>query len=179
MNQFEESYDPTIEDSYRKKLIIEKQLYVLDILDTAGEEAYSGLRAQWIRGGEVFMLVYSISSRESFAHAERLHRDVRAINGTAPVILVANKSDCIDRIVSFEEGRALARRLNCGFSEASAKAGSNVENVFFYNSQQLRHAKSDEGVANSNAESFRSRRTFRTHTRLSFSFLKAVKAMFR
>lgn len=159
--------------------MIDEQSYVLDILDTAGEDAYSGLRDQWIRGGEVFMLVYSISSRESFAHAESLHHDVQARNGTAPVILVANKSDCIDRVVSFEEGRALARRLNCGFSEASAKAGSNVENVFSYNSQQLRHVKSDEGMANSNAESFRWRRTFRTHTLLSFPFLKAVKAIFR
>lgn len=176
LNQFEEVYDPTIEDSYRKDITIEKQPHMLDILDTAGEEAYSGLREQWIRDGEGFMLVYSISSRESFDHVEKLHRDVQAIKESAPVMLVANKRDCAERVVSFDEGLALATQLNCGFSEASAKADLNVEKVFSYISQQLRDAKSSQGNANSNAESVRSTKIHRTCS--SSIFFEAVKKLF-
>lgn len=33
-----EEYDPTIEDSYRKQCVIDDEVAVLDILDTAGQE---------------------------------------------------------------------------------------------------------------------------------------------
>lgn len=36
-----EEYDPTIEDSYRKQCVIDDEVAVLDILDTAGQEVSS------------------------------------------------------------------------------------------------------------------------------------------
>ncbi len=39
-NQFLEEYDPTIEDSYRKRVCIDDESCLLDILDTAGPEEY-------------------------------------------------------------------------------------------------------------------------------------------
>ena len=38
-----EEYDPTIEDSYRKQCVIDDEVAVLDILDTAGQEVRSSL----------------------------------------------------------------------------------------------------------------------------------------
>ncbi|KAJ8298711.1 hypothetical protein KUTeg_022771 [Tegillarca granosa] len=40
-NHFVEEYDPTIEDSYRKQVVIDGETCLLDILDTAGQEEYS------------------------------------------------------------------------------------------------------------------------------------------
>ena len=37
-SHFVEEYDPTIEDSYRKQCVIDDDVAVLDILDTAGQE---------------------------------------------------------------------------------------------------------------------------------------------
>ncbi len=37
-----EEYDPTIEDSYRKQCVIDDEVAVLDILDTAGQEVGTG-----------------------------------------------------------------------------------------------------------------------------------------
>lgn len=35
-----DEYDPTIEDSYRKQCIIDEEVALLDVLDTAGQEEY-------------------------------------------------------------------------------------------------------------------------------------------
>ncbi|KAJ2794179.1 RAS2 protein, partial [Coemansia guatemalensis] len=48
LNHFVETYDPTIEDSYRKQVVIDDQPCVLEVLDTAGQEEYTALRDQWI-----------------------------------------------------------------------------------------------------------------------------------
>ena len=37
-NHFVDEYDPTIEDSYRKQVVIDRETCLLDILDTAGQE---------------------------------------------------------------------------------------------------------------------------------------------
>lgn len=43
---FVDEYDPTIEDSYRKQVVIDGETCLLDILDTAGQEEYSAMR--WV-----------------------------------------------------------------------------------------------------------------------------------
>ena len=63
-------YDPTIEDSYHKQLVIDGETCLLDILDTAGQEEYSALRDQYMRGGEGFLLVFAIDKMQSFDDIE-------------------------------------------------------------------------------------------------------------
>ncbi|CAF1689195.1 unnamed protein product, partial [Adineta ricciae] len=43
---FVEDYDPTIEDSYIQHVEVDRQVCVLDVLDTAGQEEFSALREQ-------------------------------------------------------------------------------------------------------------------------------------
>jgi small GTP-binding protein len=38
--KFIPDYDPTIEDSFRKQIIVDKKACVLEILDTAGQEEF-------------------------------------------------------------------------------------------------------------------------------------------
>jgi len=148
LNHFVETYDPTIEDSYRKQVVIDQQSCMLEVLDTAGQEEYTALRDQWIRDGEGFVLVYSISSRASFARIEKFHHQIqRTMNasfGPAPVMLVGNKCDRVtEREVSTQEGSALAKQLNCEFVEASAKNCINVETAFFNVVRQLRKQRAN------------------------------------
>jgi GTPase KRas protein len=144
-------YDPTIEDSYRKQAVIDNQACMLEVLDTAGQEEYTALRDQWIRDGEGFILVYSISSRASFTRIKRFHNQIQRVKESTanspsypgspissanpmqvPIMLVGNKSDRIaDREVSTQEGHALARELGCEFVEASAKNYINVDKAFY------------------------------------------------
>lgn len=39
-SSFIDEYDPTIEDSYRKQVVVDGETCLLDILDTAGQEEY-------------------------------------------------------------------------------------------------------------------------------------------
>src|ERR1700761_1647084 len=78
MNRFVESYDPTASDSYQKHVVIDQESCVLEVLDTAGQEQYMGLGDEWIRDGEGFILVYSITCRDSFEGVTRFHRQILA-----------------------------------------------------------------------------------------------------
>ncbi|KAI5300444.1 hypothetical protein KEM56_002455 [Ascosphaera pollenicola] len=151
LNHFVETYDPTIEDSYRKQVVIDGQSCMLEVLDTAGQEEYIALRDQWIRDGEGFILVYSITSRSSFSRMQKFYQQIQLVKessmGTSPsggsymssgsparvpVMLVGNKTDkTVERVVSSQEGQALAKQLGCEFIEASAKTSTNVEKAFF------------------------------------------------
>ncbi|KAF2649285.1 ras-2 [Lophiostoma macrostomum CBS 122681] len=172
LNHFVETYDPTIEDSYRKQVQIDGQSCMLEVLDTAGQEEYIALRDQWIRDGEGFVLVYSISSRSSFARIQKFHSQIQRVKetslsgsptypgsplsasslggsgafGPAPVMLVGNKCDRVtEREVSTQEGSALAKDLGCDFVEASAKNCVNVEKAFYEVVRQLRRQKQGSG----------------------------------
>jgi len=155
LNHFVETYDPTIEDSYRKQVVIDGKACMLEVLDTAGQEEYTALRDQWIRDGEAFLLVYSISSRKSFNRIHKFHAQVQRVKesslsspaypesplssiaaplerGPAQVLMVGNKCDRVtEREVSTQEGDALARELGCGFVESSAKNCVNIEKAFY------------------------------------------------
>ncbi|KAH8591846.1 ras family-domain-containing protein [Bisporella sp. PMI_857] len=135
LQHFVETYDPTIEDSYRKQVVIDGQSCMLEVLDTAGQEEYTALRDQWIRDGEGFVLVYSISSRSSFNRITNFHTQIQQVKESStpvPIMLVGNKSDRVtEREVSTQEGQARARELGCEFVEASAKACINVEKAFY------------------------------------------------
>uniref|UniRef100_A0A2K6MYA0 Small monomeric GTPase n=1 Tax=Rhinopithecus bieti TaxID=61621 RepID=A0A2K6MYA0_RHIBE len=48
-NHFVDEYDPTIEDSYRKQVVIDGETCLLDILNTAGQEEYNAMRDQYMR----------------------------------------------------------------------------------------------------------------------------------
>ncbi|KAL1924273.1 uncharacterized protein VTP21DRAFT_7308 [Calcarisporiella thermophila] len=129
-----DTYDPTIEDSYRKQVVIDNQPCILEVLDTAGQEEYTALRDQWIRDGEGFLIVYSIAARSTFERVERFRDQIFRVKDvdSVPLILVGNKCDKVtEREVSREEGYQMARRLGCEFIETSAKTCVNVERSFY------------------------------------------------
>lgn len=170
MASFVETYDPTIEDCYRKQWSVDGQPCLLEVLDTAGQEEYTALRDQWIRDGEGFLIVYSVASRDTFDRVESILRRVRRVKEDAaslsvtgyspyaspttpssaasragaglPIVIIGNKRDLPhEREVMPEEGQRLAQRLGCEFYETSAKTGYNVDNAFKSVVRGIRAAK--------------------------------------
>ncbi|KAF9462826.1 ras protein [Collybia nuda] len=130
---FPDEYDPTIEDSYRKQCVIDDEVALLDILDTAGQHEYGAMRDQYMRTGEAFLLVYSITSRLSFDELPHLQQQILRVKDqeTFPMLLVANKCDLeYERAVSRNEGRTLAQSFSCPFLETSARLRINVDEAF-------------------------------------------------
>ena len=130
---FMEKYDPTIEDFYRKEIEVDGAPQVLEILDTAGTEQFSSMRDLYIRNSEAFIIVYSVTSHQTFQDIKSMQEQIIRVKGTdrVPILLVGNKIDLEHlREVSTLEGMALAHLWSCPFLEASAKNRSNVNDIF-------------------------------------------------
>jgi len=143
-NHFVDEYDPTIEDSYRKQVVIDEETCLLDILDTAGQEEYSAMRDQYMRTGEGFLCVYSITSRSSFDEISSFREQILRVKDKdqVPMIIVGNKCDLeSERQVTQSEGRDLAKSFGCPFMETSAKTRVNVEEAFFELVRLIREEK--------------------------------------
>lgn len=155
-SHFVDEYDPTIEDSYRKQCVVDDQVALLDVLDTAGQEEYSAMREQYMRTGEGFLLVYSITSRSSFEEIVTFHQQILRVKDRDqfPMVLVGNKCDLEhERQVSVEEGQALAKQFNCHFIESSAKQRINVEDGFY---QLVREIRQFNKVESENVQDYAS-----------------------
>jgi len=132
-SHFVQDYDPTIEDSYRKQCVIDDKVAHLDILDTAGQEEFSAMREQYMRTGEGFLLVFSVTDRSSFDEISKFRTQILRVKDKDefPMILVGNKSDLeSERTVSTAEGQELGRVLKITYLESSAKQRINVDAAF-------------------------------------------------
>jgi len=106
---------------------------MLNIYDTAGQEDFSFVRDQYIRMGEAFLCMYSVTSEATFEHVKVLyHRLMDLTDKESPfVVLVGNKADLAsDRIVTTAQGKALAEKYGWTFMESSAKHKLNVVEAF-------------------------------------------------
>lgn len=134
-SEFANEYDPTIEDSYRYYCTIDDMPTSLDILDTAGQEEYSSMRDLYMKTGEGFLLVFSLTDRHTFEEISTFYNQIMRVQGETvqfvPMMLVGNKNDLInERQVSHEEAIQLAKRFDCAYIETSAKTGLNVVDAF-------------------------------------------------
>ncbi|KAI8366691.1 ras-like protein 3 [Radiomyces spectabilis] len=146
-SHFVDEYDPTIEDSYRKQCVIDDETALLDVLDTAGQEEYSAMREQYMRNGEGFILVYSITSRLSFEEINTFYQQIQRVKDRDffPMVLVGNKCDLEgDRQVSSQEGRDLAKQFGCPFHETSAKQRIRVDDIFYEVVREIRRMNKEQ-----------------------------------
>ena len=84
-NHFVDEYDPTIEDSYRKQVVIDGETCLLDILDTAGQEEYSAMRDQYMRTGEGFLLVFAVNNAKSFEDISAYREQIKRVKDAEEV----------------------------------------------------------------------------------------------
>ncbi|KAK3945028.1 putative GTP-binding protein rhb1 [Diplogelasinospora grovesii] len=131
---FVESYYPTIENTFAKEIRYRGQDYTTEIVDTAGQDEYSILSSKHFIGIHGYMIVYSVSSLQSFEIVTTIRDKILHQLGTdsIPTCIVGNKSDLRpeQRQVSPEEGKALAEKFGCAWTEASARYDQNVAKAF-------------------------------------------------
>uniref|UniRef100_A0A665T9X5 Ras-related protein Rap-1A n=1 Tax=Echeneis naucrates TaxID=173247 RepID=A0A665T9X5_ECHNA len=82
---FVEKYDPTIEDSYRKQVEVDGQQCMLEILDTAGTEQFTAMRDLYMKNGQGFALVYSITAQSTFNDLQDLREQILRVKDTEDI----------------------------------------------------------------------------------------------
>ncbi|KAI9783309.1 MAG: Ras- protein rsr1 [Peltula sp. TS41687] len=129
-----EHYDPTIEDTYRKQIEVDGRQCVLEILDTAGTEQFAAMRELYMKTGQGFLLVFSITSLNSLMELSELRDQIIRIKDDekTPLVIVGNKSDLEeDRAVSRARAFAVSQSWgNAPYYETSARRRANVDEVF-------------------------------------------------
>ncbi|GKV40880.1 hypothetical protein SLE2022_078070 [Rubroshorea leprosula] len=130
-----EDLAPTIGVDFKIKLLtVGGKRLKLTIWDTAGQERFRTLTNSYYRGAQGIILVYDVTRRETFTNlCDVWAKEVElySTNKDCVKMLVGNKVDReSERVVSREEGMALAKELGCLFVECSAKTRENVEQCF-------------------------------------------------
>ncbi|SCV04990.1 LANO_0G16072g1_1 [Lachancea nothofagi CBS 11611] len=132
-SHFVESYYPTIENQFTKQLVLGKTNYTLEICDTAGQDEFSLVNTKSLIGVKGVAIVYSCVNRASFEIVELIRDKILDQLGLEhiPTIIIGNKIDLRDAasngVITKQEGMALAKKLDAGFVESSAKMNVGVE----------------------------------------------------
>ena len=134
--KFKELYIPTVGVQVSIKLVPikvgkEKRMIELTIWDIAGQTKFEHIRKIFYEGASAYLILYDITKRNSFEGISYWINDIAWVIGDKYGILIGNKKDLAKyRVVSEEEGKALAAEYHLDFMETSAKTGENVNNVF-------------------------------------------------
>ena len=132
--EFLEDYEPTKCDCFRKQVILDGENAQIEILDTPGQEDYEGIRDNYIRSGEGFLCIFSITDSFSLEKCEDFREHIIRVKNdeNTPVILVGNKCDLsVKREVSEDQALTIAKKWKTSYVETSAKTNQNVDKVFF------------------------------------------------
>lgn len=131
---FDESYSCTISADYKSKsLLIDDNTWVeMNIWDTCGQEKYKTLTRQYYREARGCILVFDVADKKSFADLDKWIEDLKEYGDEdITITIVGNKADLEkERVISFKEGEALAKKLKFDYIEVSAKTGLNINILF-------------------------------------------------
>ena len=99
------------------------------------------------------MVVYDITSKESFEHVQNWIQDIKDQSPkTVLIVLVGNKIDLEEnRVVSYDEGSEFAVKNGLIFEETSAKTGQGIEEIFLKSAKEIAK-KMEENYYDLNSE---------------------------
>jgi small GTP-binding protein len=103
-----------------------------EIWDTAGQERYRSLAPMYYRGAAAAVVVYDITSIDSFEGAKRWVSELKSMH--TPDVVIALAGNKIDqesrRAVDADLAGSYAKDQGILFFETSAKTGQNVIDLF-------------------------------------------------
>ena len=132
-NKFSPNYLATIGiDSKVKKMTLPNGEEIkVKMFDTAGQERFKSITANYIKKANGILFVYDITEESSFNNIQNWYKNLAEnSNNKLPVVLIGNKSDLEDeRVISKEEGKNLAKSFGIEnhFYETSCQSGQNIE----------------------------------------------------
>ncbi|KAG7398022.1 hypothetical protein PHYBOEH_011854 [Phytophthora boehmeriae] len=129
-DEFSESMLATAGVDFKLRHInVQDEEITLQIWDTAGQERFHRITATYYKGANGIVLVYDVSDRRSFDNVGYWMNNILQYSSPSQMpamLLVGNKIDLPNRVVSLEEGQAAASQYGCRFIETSAKTSENT-----------------------------------------------------
>ena len=113
--------------NYKNKLI------KLQIWDTAGQERFRAITKTYYKGSQGIIFMYDVTDKNSLINLRNWIKQFEAnADPSIRKVLVGNKCDMPDRVITIEEGKKMAEEYNMGFFETSVKTNQNINEVFYY-----------------------------------------------
>ena len=132
-NNFSNNYISTFgaDSQFKKTRLQNGQEIKVRITDTAGQERYHAIAANYIKKANGILLVYDITNKDSFENVNKWAKEIRdKSEDSIPIVLIGNKLDLEEkRCINKEEGEEFAEKYCNGgikFYETSCKTGANV-----------------------------------------------------
>jgi len=116
----------------RKEIALNENIDVsLLIWDLAGDEDFTGVQGNYLRGAAGALLVCDLTRADTLPSIEKYAERLRSIVPQVAMIVVGNKDDLVGEIIIQSEQMAdLAKRLDAPILITSAKTGVGVEESF-------------------------------------------------
>ncbi len=132
-NKFFKTHLATIGIDFRTKAIkVYGKDIKLKIWDTAGQERYHNITNQIFKGSDGIILVFDVTEDNSFSKIQDWIEQVKSNVSQKEIslILIGNKCDIEERVISKEKGKELAKILNIDYYETSALNGTGINEAF-------------------------------------------------
>ena len=132
-NKFLKSHLATIGIDFRTKIIhVYGRDVKLKIWDTAGQERYHNITNQIYKGADGIILVYDVNDEVSFTKIKDWIEQITSniSQDELSLVLLGNKSDIKERIISKERGQEMADNLKVKYYETSALNGTGIDEAF-------------------------------------------------
>lgn len=142
---FPDEYVPTILDQYAATIHVGGTPYLLELVDTAGQEDYDRLRPLSYNKADVFLVCFSVVVPSSFTNIkENWIPELKEHAAHVPFIVVGTQSDLRDdtrilqelhkrklKPISTESAQKKAAKLGAaGYKECSAVTMNGIKEVF-------------------------------------------------
>ncbi|XP_064618700.1 ras-related protein Rab-35-like [Lineus longissimus] len=147
-NTFSGTYITTIGVDFKIRTVdVNGEKVKLQIWDTAGQERFRTITSTYYRGTHGVIVVYDVTSGESFANVKRWLHEIDQNCDVVNRILVGNKDDDPDRkVVLTQDAQRFADQMTIQLFETSAKENKNVEEMFTAITKQVLSTKRENQV---------------------------------
>lgn len=122
----------TVGIDFKNKIVtIDNKKCKLQIWDTAGQERFRSVTHAYYRDAQALLLLYDVTNQSSFDNIRAWLSEIKQYAEEDVVIMIlGNKVDKANRVITKEQGEKLAKQYEVSFMETSAKTGQNVELAF-------------------------------------------------
>ena len=119
-HSFSEEYVPTIEDTYRRALMVEGESCLLEVVDTSGDPLFFSVTERQFKTGDVFIIVFAVDNFNSYEVAtDYINKICLAKDISHPtIVMVSNKCDLDKRKVDLHFAKHHAEACNIPFFQA-------------------------------------------------------------